>query len=266
MNLIRKVYNTNLFPVYIITDSIDPYIAYRLIEPGYESWHEMDIRQRALNCFKEDIIISSNMNEKGCVNCHSFCNYSLQSSCFMHGLLQEGQSLLKITSLPKCNYRNSDHPKKELIPTGIHRQIYHFFQPIPPVSLFYSRNPNLIEVHDPESDLVLYDLVHNTVITDPRFNGPASFETFPAWAPDGKRLYYCTAPAGQLPKRLKEIKYSICSVSFNPDNGSFGEQSTRSIRHTIKALHSPYLTGNCNICFSPNRIMQLSRSGIRKRI
>lgn len=64
------------FPVYITTDSIDPYIAYRLIEPGYESWHEMDIRQRALNCFKEDIIISSNMNEKGCVNCHSFCNYS----------------------------------------------------------------------------------------------------------------------------------------------------------------------------------------------
>ena len=51
------------FPVYITTDSIDPYIAYRLIEPGYESWHEMDIRQRALNCFKEDIIISSNMNE-----------------------------------------------------------------------------------------------------------------------------------------------------------------------------------------------------------
>ncbi len=44
------------FPVYITTDSIDPYIAYRLIEPGYESWHEMDIRQRALNCFKRGIL------------------------------------------------------------------------------------------------------------------------------------------------------------------------------------------------------------------
>lgn len=145
----------------------------------------------------------------------------LQSSCFMHGLLREGQSLLKITSLPKCNYRNSDHPKKELIPTGIHLANISFFNTTR--QSFYSRNPNLIEVYDLESDLVLYDLVHNTVITDPRFNGPASFETFPAWAPDGKRLYYCTAPARQLPKRLKEIKYSICSVSFNPDNGSFGE-------------------------------------------
>ena len=72
------------FPVYITTDSIDPYIAYRLIEPGYESWHEMDIRQRALNCFKEDIIISSNMNEKGCVNCHSFCNYSPTELSLIH--------------------------------------------------------------------------------------------------------------------------------------------------------------------------------------
>lgn len=124
------------FPVYITTDSIDPYIAYRLIEPGYESWHEMDIRQRALNCFKEDIIISSNMNEKDVSIATHSAIIPLQSSCFMHGLLREGQSLLKITSLPKCNYRNSDHPKKELIPTGIHLANISFFQPIPPVSLF----------------------------------------------------------------------------------------------------------------------------------
>lgn len=131
---------------------------------------------------------------------------------------------------------------------------------------FYSRNPNLIEVYDLESDLVLYDLVHNTVITDPRFNGPASFETFPAWAPDGKRLYYCTAPARQLPKRLKEIKYSICVSPLTRTTVLSERQSTRSIRHTIKALHSPVSHQITNICFSPNRIMQLSRSGIRKRI
>lgn len=102
------------------------------------------------------------------------------------------------------------------------RQIHHFSTNATRQS-FYSRNPNLIEVYDLESDLILYDPVRNTVITDPRFNGPESFETFPAWAPDGKRLYYCTAPAKQLPKRLREVKYSICSVSFDPDSGSFGE-------------------------------------------
>ena len=66
----------------------------------------------------------------------------LQSSCFMHGLLREGQSLLKITSLPKCNYRNSDHPKKELIPTGIHLANISFFQPIPSVFLWPKPEPN----------------------------------------------------------------------------------------------------------------------------
>ncbi|HQN24721.1 MAG TPA: hypothetical protein PL115_08345, partial [Bacteroidales bacterium] len=31
------------FPVYISADPIDPYIAYRLIEPGYESWRNIVI-------------------------------------------------------------------------------------------------------------------------------------------------------------------------------------------------------------------------------
>ena len=31
------------FPIYLSHDPIDPYIAYRLIEPGYESWRNMGI-------------------------------------------------------------------------------------------------------------------------------------------------------------------------------------------------------------------------------
>lgn len=211
------------FPVYITTDSIDPYIAYRLIEPGYESWHEMDIRQRALNCFKEDIIISSNMNEKGCVNCHSFCNYSPTEFMFHARTSPGGTIIIKNNQPTKVQLSQLGSSKEGTYPHWHPSGKYIIFSTNTTRQSFYSRNPNLIEVYDLESDLVLYDLVHNTVITDPRFNGPASFETFPAWAPDGKRLYYCTAPARQLPKRLKEIKYSICSVSFNPDNGSFGE-------------------------------------------
>ena len=185
------------FPVYITTDSIDPYIAYRLIEPGYESWHEMDIRQRALNCFKEDIIISSNMNEKGCVNCHSFCNYSPTEFMFHARTSPGGTIIIKNNQPTKVQLSQLGSSKEGTYPHWHPSGKYIIFSTNTTRQSFYSRNPNLIEVYDLESDLVLYDLVHNTVITDPRFNGPASFETFPAWAPDGKRLYYCTAPARQ---------------------------------------------------------------------
>lgn len=211
------------FPIYIAPDSIDPYITYRLIEPGYESWHEMDIRQRALNCFKEDIIISSNMNEKGCVNCHSFCNYSPSNFMFHARTSPGGTIIVQNNQATKVLLSQIGSSKEGTYPYWHPSGKYIIFSTNTTRQSFYSRNPDLIEVYDLESDLVLYDLVHNTVITDPRFNGPQAFETFPAWAPDGKRLYYCYSPTKQLPKELKDLRYSIFSVSFDPENGTFGK-------------------------------------------
>ena len=36
------------FPIYVSRDDIDPYVAYRLIEPCYESWSNIAICQRSL--------------------------------------------------------------------------------------------------------------------------------------------------------------------------------------------------------------------------
>lgn len=41
------------FHLYIAKEKIDPYIAYRLIEPGYETWNEMGIYQRCLENYEE---------------------------------------------------------------------------------------------------------------------------------------------------------------------------------------------------------------------
>ncbi|MEI3153839.1 MAG: hypothetical protein V8S95_01025 [Odoribacter sp.] len=39
------------FPVHVVTDSIDPYLAYRLIEPGYELGKRLALFQRDLSYF-----------------------------------------------------------------------------------------------------------------------------------------------------------------------------------------------------------------------
>ncbi|WP_278662524.1 TolB family protein [Parabacteroides johnsonii] len=163
------------------------------------------------------------MTEKGCVNCHSFCNYSPTDFMFHARTTSGGTIIIKNNQPIKVQLSQLGSSKEGTYPHWHPSGKYIIFSTNATRQSFYSRNPNLIEVYDLESDLILYDPVRNTVITDPRFNGPESFETFPAWTPDGKRLYYCTAPAKQLPKRLREVKYSICSVSFDPDSGSFGE-------------------------------------------
>ena len=126
----------------------------------------------------------------------------LQSSCFMHGLLRGGTIIIKNNQPTKVQLSQLGSSKEGTYPHWHPSGKYIIFSTNTTRQSFYSRNPNLIEVYDLESDLVLYDLVHNTVITDPRFNGPASFETFPAWAPDGNA--YITAQL--LPDIAQEVE------------------------------------------------------------
>ena len=182
------------------------------------------------------------MNEKGCVNCHSFCNYSPTDFMFHARTSPGGTVVVKNNQATKIQLSQIGSPKEGTYPYWHPSGNYIIFSTNTTRQSFYSRNPDLIEVYDLESDLVLYDIAHNTVITDPRFSGPGSFETFPAWAPDGKRLYFCSAPAKQLPKELKELKYSICSVSFDPESGTFGETIDTFYTATGKSASFPRIS------------------------
>jgi Tol biopolymer transport system component len=96
--------------------------------------------------------------------------------------------------------------------------------------VFHMLHKEKIEVLDEASDLLLYDAeknaVHNVIRTTDHL------ETFPCWSPDGRRLYYCSAP---LPESLREnyvselmamkydsLIYDIYSMPFDPDTRTFG--------------------------------------------
>jgi Tol biopolymer transport system component len=48
------------------------------------------------------------------------------------------------------------------------------------------------------------------------------FETFPTFSPDGKQLYFCSAPALKVPGELRDLRYSLCRISFDPKSRTFG--------------------------------------------
>lgn len=56
------------FKIYISSDPIDPYLSYRLIEPGYEVWGNMGIYQRCLANYEEDAIFENSRVKEICVN------------------------------------------------------------------------------------------------------------------------------------------------------------------------------------------------------
>lgn len=70
------------FTIHIAQDKIDPWIAYRLLPPGYEGWNKMGIYQRNITNFDVEPIIENSQNNNGCVNCHSFANYNPKDFTF----------------------------------------------------------------------------------------------------------------------------------------------------------------------------------------
>ncbi|MDD4636790.1 MAG: hypothetical protein PHV66_04175, partial [Bacteroidales bacterium] len=82
-----KWYRYPVLSNFIAPDSIDPYLTYRLIEPGYRYWREMGIFQRDLETFDEQPILTNRLSTdeyKGtqCMNCHSFQNYGTDRFLF----------------------------------------------------------------------------------------------------------------------------------------------------------------------------------------
>ena len=57
-----------------------------------------------------------------------------------------------------------------------------------------------------------------------RFFEKDRFETFPAFSPDGRTLYFCSAEAKKIPEEYKEIRYNLCSIDFDPSTGTFGSR------------------------------------------
>ena len=63
--------NVDSFKIYVSADPIDPYLSYRLIEPGYEVWGNMGIYQRCLANYEENAIFENSGVKETCVNCHT---------------------------------------------------------------------------------------------------------------------------------------------------------------------------------------------------
>lgn len=95
---------------------------------------------------------------------------------------------------------------------------------------FFEFGEAKIEVFDKSSDLILYDMKTHEV--SHISNDSALLETFPAWSPDGKDLYYSVAryPEGVRPDNIgehySEIRYDIVRRSFDPATRRFSVPDT----------------------------------------
>ena len=207
------------FNITISHDSIDSYLTYRLIEPGYEVWNELSICQRNLETYDEETIINNKVTGGGCINCHSFCN---RDASMMSLHLRQSNAG---TYILKNEMANKISPSPSFVYPSWHPQgRYIAYSQNDTKQMFHTTDINRIEVFDYHSDIIVYDTQNGNVLTCPQLHSPLAFETFPSWSADGKYLYYCTADSVDIPADYDKVHYSLCRISFDAATGKFGDK------------------------------------------
>ena len=210
------------FRVYVSPDEIDYGLTYRLIEPGYQIYSHMGVYERELGSFRQRALLE-NTRFAGCVNCHA--SFRGDPSAFtLHIRGAHGATLLTRDGEIKAYDTKTDstlgfcvypywHPSGNYIAysTNNTRQGFH------------AQPDKLIEVFDLDSDIQVYDVVRNQVITAPQIKRPGIWETFPVFSPDGRTLWFTAAVQVEIPGELPQSRYSLLKVSFDPETGTIGQ-------------------------------------------
>jgi hypothetical protein len=210
------------FDIQVAEEPIDSYIAYRLIEPGYHLWNQMGIYQRNLTNFTETPIIENRMSGKNCMNCHSFSMQNPGKMLFHMRATYPGTLLIDGDRIEKLNTKTEQTISSLVYPSWHPSGKFVAFSVNETKQSFHHNDPNRVEVFDEASDVVVYDIEKHEIITTSALFSPDRFETFPTFSPDGKTLYFCSAPVQPMPQSFNEVKYSLCSVAFDLPSRTFG--------------------------------------------
>lgn len=221
----------------ISRDTIDSWLAYRLLYPGYELWNEMGIYQRNLTCYDETPIVENKAFGKQCVNCHTFRQNST-ADFMLHVRGKNGGTLISHNgSVRKVN------PRCPTVKQGATYAAWHpggqfiAFSMNDIQQFFHSSGQKPIEVSDLAADMGVYDIERDVILTSPLLSGDNAMETFPAWTPDGKTLYFCRSNPYNGSTPLDSLRYDLWRVGFDAATRQFGTPecvySASSTRHSV---------------------------------
>ena len=210
------------FSVYVSDDPLDDYgVTYRKIAPGYETYSKIGVYQRNLHSFHEEPIIKNTLTPGHCVNCHT-ANATRPEQFTFHLRGKHGGTYFQtadggkwVTTKTEQTISNAAYPYWH--PSGNYCACSNNFIH----QSFWTGDSRLVEVWDDASDLSVVDVRTDEVITSPLVH-TGWYETYPAFSPDGRTLYYCTAWPHAVPAKATEVRYDLCSIPFDAATGTLG--------------------------------------------
>ncbi len=202
---------------------VAPYVYYRLLYPGYESWSEISIVQRSMENFDEKTVVDNNVVGQNCVNCHAFNQKNPDDFMFHMRGSMGGTYIVSDGELKKFNLKTKEMENSATYPRWHPSGKYIAFSSNKVVQQFHSSDIKKIEVSDLASTLVLYDVAENKIMNIDDGNNKQFMDTYPEWSPDGRYLYFCRAAQIGKQYNYEDIKYSLYRISFDAETHKFGQ-------------------------------------------
>lgn len=209
---------------HIASEEIDPYLAYRLVNAVYLKWRDMGIYQRNLSSFEETPVIENSSTEHGCMNCHSFSGNDPSKMLIHFRILNSGTLLWNDGKLTKIDTRTPASLSAGIYPAWHPGGKYIAFSTGQISPHLTSRMDKTVDVADRASDLVIYDIEKNQVRSSPVVSSERR-ENMPVWSPDGRSLYYISAPTAIEgdDESLLHSRYSLMCVPYSVNLNKWGE-------------------------------------------
>ena len=206
-------------------------ITYRRIAPDYEQYGRMGIYKRNLSDFKEKSIVDNSDRLGMCVNCHTSNGGSVDEYVFHArgehaGTFIRRNGHLSRVVMPDLSSETTQSsypiPRFLLYPSWHPGGRYCAFSTNKTSQMFHLANAEKrMEVYDAESDVFIYDAENHRIIVDTLTMRHYWAENCPAFSPDGRWLYFVTAPRGQYSTSYDQRCYSLCRVAFDERTGHF---------------------------------------------
>lgn len=220
---------------FVAEDNIDPYLVYRLVAPGDGVYKVLGLYERDMSGFRARPLMLNTVSYDNCMNCHTFRNGEADEMIIHWRFPSEG-SLLQTPDGPRKISLSPEASRRGL------RLTYPAYHPRGHYIAFstnhllgiagYEAHRRFFNSIDSLSHIVLYDVRTNRLFTTPALWNHDAEYTYPAWSPDGNRLYFCSAPTEDSAflatnpteyQRIERIRFDLVYVTFDPATGTVGD-------------------------------------------
>ena len=211
----------------IAQEDIDETLVFRFMKPAYNWWKDIGIYQRNLTNYDVSVVLHGRSFGGGCLNCHSFVGndpntmtINLRSATYgSDTLLARHGTVEKIGA--KWGY-TAWHPSGAIAVYSLNKV----------TQFFHAGGMEVRDVVDLDSALVCYRVQSQKATCPEELADKERLETYPTWSPDGKYLYFCSAPIlwkdrnAVPPENYEKLKYDLRRIPYDVATDQWGKAET----------------------------------------